>query len=209
MSTIILLRHAHSQANEQGLLAGRKPGVLLSSKGRKQADELINRIGKAPIDFLHISPMQRCHLTINPWLASRYSSSITKSEIDEAFDEVDYGNWSGKSLASLRRKPLWKTIQQRPSLVTFPEGESMRKAQKRAISRIDEILSKNSKKTHLIVTHSDLIKMIVAHYLGTKLDNFQKIQIDPATFTVLSGNSQGLSIRALNSSDTLGRILGN
>jgi probable phosphomutase (TIGR03848 family) len=207
MATIILLRHAHSQANEKGILAGRMAGVGLSSKGQKQASELTERIGKTPIDFLHISPMERCQQTIAPWLESRYSSTIASASIDDSFDEVDYGDWSGRKLSSLRRDPMWKDIQSTPSKVRFPDGEKISQAQKRAVIRIDELVAKKSRKVHLIVTHSDLIKMIATHYLGNKLDHFQKIQIDPATFTVFSGDSNGLNLNTINSKDSLERIL--
>ena len=47
VARIILLRHAHSIANESGILAGQLPGISLSKKGVEQAQGLINRIGKS------------------------------------------------------------------------------------------------------------------------------------------------------------------
>ena len=62
-------------------------------------------------------------------------------------------------------------------------------------------------KAHLIVSHSDTIKLIVAHYLNMKLDSFQKLQIDPASFTVFLGDAKNLSLKTMNSQATLKEIL--
>jgi len=208
MSTIVFLRHAHSIANEKNLLAGRTPGVYLSRHGREQARGLIDRLGKGHVDHLHISPMQRCQLTIDPWLASKNSSTISSLEVEDRFNEVDYGDWSNRSLTSLRRNPLWKTIQQEPSKVKFPGGESIKAAQKRAVGAVDELLASKKSSVHLVVTHSDLIKVIAAHYLEMHLDSFQRIEVGPASFTVLRGNLESQSLITLNSYSQLTSIIG-
>ena len=208
MSTLIFLRHAHSQANESNLLAGRTPGVLLSKKGQRQALQLVERIGKAKLDQVHISPMARCQLTIDPWLESRYSSAIEALDIREEFTEMDYGDWSGKKLASLRRSPLWKPIQETPSKVKFPGGESFRQAQKRAVDGCEDLLSSRGNKFHLVVSHSDLIKLIAVHYLESHIDAFQRIDISQASFTVIQRNRGSLNIISINSASDLRSIVG-
>ncbi len=208
MSTVIFLRHAHSIANEKNLLAGRTPGVHLSATGLLQAKELVDRLGRGHIDHLHISPMQRCQLTIDPWLASRNSSTISSLQVEERFNEVDYGDWSNGSLATLRRNPMWKSIQEEPSKVKFPGGESIKAAQKRAVSAVDELLATRKSDVHLVITHSDLIKVIAAHYLEMHLDSFQRIEIGPASFTVLKGNLNSQSLVTLNSYSDLASVVG-
>lgn len=208
MSTIIFLRHAHSIANEKNLLAGRTPGVHLSRTGLSQAQALIERIGKGSVDHLHISPMQRCQMTIDPWLKSKNSSSISTLEVEERFNEVDYGDWSNRSLSTLRRNPMWRVIQEQPSKVKFPGGESIKGAQKRAVGAVDELLASKRASVHLVVTHSDLIKVISAHYLEMRLDSFQRIDIGPASFTVMRGNIASPSLITMNSYSDLQSILG-
>ena len=84
MSVIILLRHAHSAANDSGLLTGQLPGVSLSKKGFLQANQLVERIGKGHVDRAHISPIERCQLTIDPWLRSKYSSTLESFCVDDS-----------------------------------------------------------------------------------------------------------------------------
>lgn len=208
MSTYIFLRHGHSAANKEGLLTGQLPGVGLSPVGRKQAVELIDRIDRGVINRVHLSPIERCQLTIDPWLQSPYSKSISSLEINDGFSEINFGEWSGKKLSTLRRNPLWKSVQENPSQVTFPGGESFKKAQKRAVSSLEDIRTIRGENVHLIVSHSDTIKLVVAHLLGMKLDEFQKLEIAPASFTIFSGNQKKLSLMTINNSGNLKEILG-
>ena len=67
---IVLIRHAHSQANARGVLSGRLPNISLSEKGVKQSQDLATRLGVFPVAEIRISPMQRCHETIAPWVAA-------------------------------------------------------------------------------------------------------------------------------------------
>jgi broad specificity phosphatase PhoE len=129
-------------------------------------------------------------------------------EIIDGLSEIDFGLWSGKKLSSLRRLPLWRDVQEQPSRVTFPDGESFKKVQRRAIESVELIRGIRGDKTHLIVSHSDTIKLIVSHYLGQNLDSFQKLEISPASFTIFSGDSKKLSLLTLNNGGSLSEILG-
>lgn len=207
MSVIILLRHAHSAANDSGLLTGQLPGVSLSKKGFIQANELVERIGKGQIDRLHISPVERCQLTIDPWLRSKYSSTLESLRVDDSLTEIDFGDWSGRKLISLRREKLWKSVQNRPSQVTFPNGESFRAAQRRAHLGVETIANARGSKVNLILSHSDTIKLIVSKYLGMKLDSFQQLQINPASFTILNVSKTGTSLKTINNMGNLKDLL--
>ena len=183
MSRIVLLRHAHSTANLKNVLAGRTEGIALSSKGENQAAELVERIGKSRFDAVVVSPIQRCSQTIAPWLAT-YGKGVVPL-VDEGFSEVDYGTWTGKSLAVLQRNKLWKIVQEHPSQMIFPEGESLMEMQSRAIASFHRVNALKGKNPRLIVSHGDVIKSIVAHVLGMHLDEFQRLVIEPASMTVI------------------------
>jgi broad specificity phosphatase PhoE len=154
MSTFIFLRHGHSAANANGTLTGQLPGVGLSPQGKKDAAVLIERIGKNRVDRLHLSPIERCQLTIDPWLRSTSSHSLESLQILDGLTEIDFGDWSGKKLVSLRRQPLWKDVQSAPSRVTFPGGESFRRAQRRAVESVESVRAIRGDKTHLMVSHA-------------------------------------------------------
>lgn len=203
MSILILLRHAHSAANNSGLLTGQLPGVSLSKSGFIQAEVLVERIGKDVINRVHASPIERCQLTIDPWLRSRNSSSLESFTIDESLTEIDFGRWSGRKLSSLRRDPLWKVVQNNPSQMRFPDGESFKGAQRRAFEGVEAIASSRGSKVHLLLSHSDTIKLVLAKYLDMKLDSFQRLQIDPASFSILDISKGKRTVRVVNSHGAL------
>ncbi len=197
MTRILLIRHAHSVANDRGILAGRSAGVVLTDHGKKQAVELAKRLHGISIASIHISPIERCHLTMAPFLDSSLPAKRPKVFITDDLSEVDYGKWTGKKLSSLYRHKLWKTVQNRPSAMYFPDGEGLANVQVRAMRALHQAAATSG--NQILVSHGDVIKSIVAAVLGTHLDNFQKIVIDPASVTVLDYDGTDFRVITLNS----------
>ena len=200
MARLVFIRHAHSTANDAGILSGQLPGVSLSKKGIKQAHDLVERIGASSFDSARISPLQRCEETITPWLNSKYSKGLKSYLIDDALIEMNYGTWSGRKLSSLSREEMWREIQERPSTVQFPGGERMKAMQKRALSSVSDALAEKKNGTHLFVSHGDVLKAVVASLLKMKLDDFQSLVIDPASVTVIDFDGSKSRLLAFNDS---------
>jgi len=200
MTRILLLRHAHSVANENGILAGRKPGISLSNRGLAQAKELATRLQGITFSQIRISPLERCSATVHPLISSFEKSVLKKTtiEIDEDLVEVDYGKWTGKKLAGLSRTKDWKVVQETPSAMYFPGGEGLLDVQTRAMRALNKIARSAGTEAKLLVSHGDVIKAIVASVLGTHLDHFQKIVIDPASITILDYNGRDFRVLTLN-----------
>jgi probable phosphomutase (TIGR03848 family) len=199
---VVLIRHAHSQANAKALLSGRTTGVHLSPKGENQSQELISRLGRLKVATLRISPLERCFETINPWWDSVGKVQNPSVELirDENLNEVDYGEWSGKKLAVLSKKKLWQTVQNSPSAMYFPSGEGLAQMQERAMRAVHEATSTRKKGAVVIVTHGDVIKSIVASALGMHLDSFQRLVIDPASVNVIDFSGTRARLLLLNDS---------
>jgi probable phosphoglycerate mutase len=202
---LVLIRHAHSEANAAGILSGRLPDVHLSAKGIEQSEHLAVRLGNFPLANLRISPMERCFETISPWINSIVLPSNPKFEpiIDQELTEVDYGTWSGKKLAVLSKNKLWKIVQESPSRMYFPSGEGIAQMQSRAMTSVHEAVSTKAKGSAVIVSHGDVIKSIVASALGMHLDEFQRIVIDPASISILDFSTTKPRILLLNDSKSV------
>ncbi len=199
---LVLIRHAHSEANAAGILSGRLPNVHLSDKGLEQSEHLAVRLGNFPVATLRISPMERCFETISPWINSIVLPNNPRFEptIDQELTEVDYGTWSGKKLAILSKNKLWKTVQEAPSRMYFPSGEGIAQMQARAMTSVHEAVSSQAKGAAVIVSHGDVIKSIVASALGMHLDEFQRIVIDPASISILDFTTTKPRVLLLNDS---------
>ena len=201
MTTVILVRHAHSVANEKGVLAGRTPGVQLSKKGFDQAINLKDRLGQLNFKDIRISPLERCAQTIKPWVTERKiaDSLIT---LDDDISEVDYGQWTGKKLSVLALHKEWRVVQNTPSKMIFPDGESLAEVQLRAERALMKSVKRAGKGISLIVSHGDVIKSIIATALQLELDKFQKIVIDPASISILDFSKSGFRLLHLNDQQT-------
>ena len=96
------------------------------------------------------------------------------------------GDWQDKTLKSLRRLKLWQVVQNRPSLMQFPNGETFAAAQQRFTAEIQAIAAMHKPKDLVVcVSHSDLIKLAVAYYMGLSLDLFQRLIVSPASISTL------------------------
>lgn len=200
MSRLVFLRHAHSIANEKGVLSGRLPGITLSKTGQEQALSLIERIGASEFEEIRVSPMERCAQTIDPWLNSPYSQNFSRYFVDDDLNEVDYGLWSGRKLSRLSKEPLWNLVQSQPSKVVFPSGEKLKSAQQRAKRSVLQAHAQKRSGNFLFVSHGDIIKSLIASLVGLPLDSFQNLIIGPASLTIVDfDGSQG---RLIAYSDT-------
>ena len=201
MTLVLLIRHAHSVANGSGILAGRTEGVMLSPAGRKQAQELAKRLGEIPIKSLRSSPLERCEQTISPWLRRIARTNPKLSvQVDEDLSEVDYGKWTGRKLRSLSKEALWKKVQEEPSKVVFPEGESLGAMQERAMRALHRGLDKRGTGHVILVSHGDVLKSIIASALNMHLDEFQRIVIDPASVSILDYSATKPKLILMNDS---------
>ena len=189
MSRIFLLRHAHSVANAKGILAGRMENIPLSKEGLDQRSRLSTRFSGAKFDQVLSSPIQRCLETL--------AELNLKVEIADEFQEVHYGDWTGKKTSSLMRNAAWREIHKNPASVRFPNGETLPEVQTRALLGIDKFLH-NKSKNILISTHADVVKVLILHALGTHLNNIDKVSIDNASISVIDRTKEGLRVIKVN-----------
>lgn len=195
MTTFLLIRHAVNDWVKKNKLAGWTPNVHLNDLGNAQAEALGARLAEVKLKAIYASPLERTLETAEAIAAHHEHLSVTPLE---AIGEVRYGAWQGKKLAHLRRKKLWGNVQHYPTRVRFPEGETMRGAQARAVDAIEALHSEHPRQIVALVSHSDVIKMIIAHYLGIHLDLFQRINVSPASITTLILGSGMPFVYAIN-----------
>ena len=101
MTRLILIRHAPT-AETGKRLTGRLPGVGLSAAGRRAAVALGQTLAAAPLEAVYTSPVQRCRETA-VLVAGPHG---LRPRAHRGLSEVDFGAWSGRTLASLRRTSL-------------------------------------------------------------------------------------------------------
>ncbi len=194
MTTFLLLRHAHSTANDAGILAGRIDGVELSPQGTAQAKALIKELREFKVDRFISSPLLRCRETISPTAQARRK----RVSFNPNFMEMDYGLWSGRKLRELQKEKGWKTIQREPMSFTFPKGESFLKTASRIERGLTTLSKRYPKATIMIVTHGDIIKLATQITLGGDLNKFQRLIVDTCSLTIIDWNRKERSLITFN-----------
>ena len=195
---LILIRHAvNDWVGEK--LAGWTPGVHLNDEGRAQAAALARRLAEVPLAAIYSSPLERTLETAEP-LAQAHGLAV---QAREGLGETQYGDWTGRTLKELRDEKLWPVVQVYPSGARFPAGESMREVQARIVAELDAIRDSHTGQTVAVVSHSDPIKMAVAHYAGLPLDLFQRLTISPASVTAFAFTQFGPRLLCMNYTDPL------
>jgi len=187
MTTVLLIRHGRTKANADGVLAGWTPGVVLDEKGQEQARALGTRMSALKFAAVVTSPLERTVETADLMLES--AGLNVPRHVDERVGECRYGDWTGASLKTLAKDPMWKVVQAHPSAAVFPgpEGESMAAMQARAVAAVRDWNARlGEDAVYAVVSHGDVIKAILADAMGTHLDQFQRIVVDPASLSVVT-----------------------
>jgi probable phosphomutase (TIGR03848 family) len=195
MATVILVRHGRTTANTAGVLAGRAVGVRLDQAGREQAALMGERLAVVPLVGVVSSPLERCRQTARFILDLQRNDTADDqttplSLTEKGLTECDYGEWQGRTLAELSKEKLWSVVQSQPSAAVFPGGESLAAMQARsvaAIRRHDAAFEQEhgAGAVWVAVSHGDIIKSILADALGMHLDLFQRINVGPASVSIV------------------------
>jgi probable phosphomutase (TIGR03848 family) len=202
MTNLLLIRHGTNDLQKQHVLAGWTPGIHLNQEGREQAEALARRLAPVEIAAVYASPLERTFETAEI-VAAPHKLQVS---VREGLGEVRYGRWSGESLERLQKRKMWRAVQFTPITVRFPGGEALCEMQSRIVAELESLRTQHPKQTIAVVTHADVIKACVAHYVGLHLDLFQRLIVGPASLTVLSLGDAMPRLVCLNDTGHLGGV---
>lgn len=190
---LLLVRHGLTPMTGKKL-TGWLPGHHLSEAGRAQAEAVAKKLAKVPISAVYSSPLERCRETAALIARSGGLRIRTLKEVGE----IRYGDWQGRSFKSLYRTKAWTEMNSNRADFRFPNGETPREAQARAMKAIEGLRRSHGNQAVVVVSHADLIRLVVAGYIGLALDLYHRISIGPASVSVLRFGPQFPSLLALN-----------
>jgi ribonuclease H / adenosylcobalamin/alpha-ribazole phosphatase len=191
--TLLLIRHAaHVELGRT--LSGRRRDVALSRDGLLQAEIVADLLAVEPIAAVYSSPRERAWYTARE-LADRLELKVRAAD---GLDEIDFGDWTGMAFDALEGDPAWDEWNSTRGTARPPGGESMDEAIARAVAEVDRIRAEHRAETVAAVSHCDLIRGLIAHYLGLPLDNLLRFDIDPASVSRLVLGDWGARVMSVN-----------
>jgi probable phosphoglycerate mutase len=181
VTTFYLVRHG-SYALLGQVLAGRALDVSLDQTGRRQVNALAKQfLRDRQIGAVQSSPRRRTRETARP-IAERIGRPL---EVEQALDEVDFGEWSGRRFAELAGDPRWRAWNQSRGKERAPGGESMAEVQRRVVGHLERVRDRHPGTIVVIVSHCDVIRAALLHYRGQPLDAYAGISVPPAAVVCL------------------------
>ena len=203
-TTILLVRHGVTGTTGK-VLPGRAPGLHLSAKGHEQALHAAARLGEldAAPSALYASPLERTRETAAP-IARRLG---VRTRTDRGLLECDFGSWTGKTLASLRKKPEWRAVQNAPSTFRFPEGESFAEMQHRMWRTLERLAHSHRGEKIVVVSHADPIKAAVTFAQGVPLDLFQRTVISTCSISAIILTDSTPIVVSVNNTGSLKELI--
>jgi broad specificity phosphatase PhoE len=179
---LLLIRHGESTWNVEHRLPGQLPGIELTATGRVQAQRLATALTVLPLSAIISSPLARAVETAE-YLAQGRALSI---QLEPDLMDIELGHWSGQNRDALfQSDPAWKAFVRNPTVApqdveTFPELEQ------RVVAAVERWLKIDATgPCPAFVTHADVIKLLLAHYLGLEAGRARSLWIENASVSVV------------------------
>lgn len=161
--------------------------MSLSAAGAQQATVAARLLADRHPVAAYTSPLRRCRETARIIARVHGLTPIA----DRGLVEVDYGAWAGGRLSDLRRREAWRRLMTGAGRFRFPQGETLTEAQGRAVAAIERIADRHPDDEVIVVTHADVIRCLVCHYLGMPLDLIHRLVVAPAGLTIVELDPDG------------------
>jgi probable phosphoglycerate mutase len=198
LTTFILIRHGMCDQVGRSI-AGRAPGVHLNEEGRRQTESVANRLRPVSLAAVYSSPLERALETAGP-IAQAHG---LQPETLEGLTEIDFGEWTGRTLEELDQLPVWRSFNSFRSGTRIPGGEHMTQVLSRALGELERV-----RRAHpspgaqvVLVSHGDVLRAILAYALGLSLDFMQRLEVSPASISILISEDWGNRVLQLNGTD--------
>ncbi|GGO74713.1 bifunctional RNase H/acid phosphatase [Nocardioides deserti] len=186
-TTLVLVRHgvtAHTKEKRfSGGLASANPG--LSEEGRAQVRSTAEWLAPLAerVDAVVASPVRRTRES-----AEILAEVLGRPLLEEpGFAEMEFGAWDGLTFGEVAERDQAGLDAWLGSLdVPAGGGESFRTVEERVLAGLERVLAEHEGRTVVVVSHVTPIKTLVAHAVDAPLDAVFRMELTPASVTVLS-----------------------
>lgn len=176
------------------VLSGRAGAATLVEEGRQQARRAASWIGSESPAAIYASPRARTRETA-AIIAEATGLAFT---IAPSLDEIDFGQWNGLAFAELEGDAAWGHWNSERSVARAPDGETMAEAIGRVVEWFNARRRQRDSGTIVCVTHCDIIRGVIAHYLGLSLDHILRFDVDPGSVSTIQWRDGSLIVVRVN-----------
>ena len=181
-TTVFLVRHGVTAWHAEKKLLGQRD-IPLNDDGVVQGNHAAEMLSELSLSEVLSSPLQRSVQT------AKIIGESCGIEVgrDPRLTEFDVGGWAGMRVADIAETPEYKAFLENPTAERIPGGENLAEVRERAVAAIEQALEDNpSGDAIAVVTHAGIIRVLLAHYLGSPPANYHRISVSPGSVSVLS-----------------------
>jgi len=199
-TTIVLVRHGvtphTAEKRFSGGLASANPG--LSDEGRAQIRAVADWLRPLAdrVDAVVTSPVRRTRES-----AEIIAAALGRTVAEEpGFAEMEFGDWDGLTFAEVGERHPDDLQAWLGSLDHAPggSGESFRAVAERVLAALRRLLAEYAGRTVVVVSHVTPIKTLVAQALDAPLEAVYRMELTPASVSVLAWFGDRPSMRMFN-----------
>ena len=173
MANIYIVRHGQSMANIEHKYQGQSYDTDLTELGRTQALDVGNKLQIRDIKIIYSSPLKRTQQTADI-IATQLGLKVFPENL---LKETDHGDWCylTDDEIKLRWPEMYQLWQTNPSQIIFPNGESFQTQTAKRV--IDWWRALDKSKNTVIVSHENIMQIIITFILGQTLDHIWEHRI--------------------------------
>jgi len=175
----LFMRHGETAWNREGRVMGRNP-IELDEDGRAQVEASIPFARLIQPELIVTSPLARARQSAEIIAAGVGGVPVAE---DAQLSEVQYGRWEGMVYDDLLEDPDYQNYREHPLDTPTPGGETIAQVQSRGVEAVRRAIGDNSGRRILFVSHGDIIRTILCHFMRLELSHFRRIRVDNAAFS--------------------------
>ncbi|OQB25241.1 MAG: Phosphoserine phosphatase 1 [Firmicutes bacterium ADurb.Bin182] len=191
---LVLIRHAHTDWNEQGKVQGRID-VPLNKTGHEQAKALSFAFRNRKFDTVYSSPLLRSVETAG-YLEKVSGTGIV---IENDLTEIQFGEWEGLSFEQIGKtyQKIYEVWRDRPFECAVPKAETLQEVLDRSVNLLKRLYARHKNGIIAVVSHTLPIKLMIAFLIGLPYNRVHSIRLDNTGRTELNVNLDGRSVLAV------------
>ena len=174
-----LMRHGETAWNREGRVMGRN-SIELDEHGRVQVQASIPFARLIRPELIVTSPLARARQSAEIIAAGVGGIPVTE---DPQLSEVLYGRWEGMVYDDLVDDADYLNYREHPVDAPTPGGETIAQVQSRGVEAVHRAIVENRGRRILFVSHGDIIRAILCHFMRLELAHFRRIRVDNAAFS--------------------------
>ncbi|MFB9325630.1 histidine phosphatase family protein [Paenibacillus aurantiacus] len=169
-TTIYLVRHGETEWNVTKRFQGHLDSEL-TALGRNQALWLGESLAGTPIDAVYASSSARTMATAA--LIAQGSGRHMHVEPCDEFKEINLGLWEGMEIEEAKgQDPVqFQRFWEEPDAFRVEGSETFREVAERASAKLSELLTRHAGQSVLIVTHTVVVKVLMAFFEGREMND--------------------------------------